>query len=129
MDNNERKMLVGAQQAELNAVLMYKEFAKITKDEELKKIFLAAAADEGKHANILSKHTGEKLTPKKAQAKVLGCAFRILPKKVIFNLIAQGEYSGGDSYKPHIGKYPDFEEMMNDEYRHGDTFSKLANKK
>lgn len=126
MSSDNKNILLSAQQGEVNAVLMYREFAKITKDEKLKKIFLEAAADEGRHASILSKYTNQKLQPQKAQAKLLGIAYRLLPKKLIFFAISKGEYAGGDSYKPHLDKYPEFEEMMNDEYRHGDTFKSLT---
>lgn len=125
MSQDNMKALLSSQQGEINAVLMYKEFANITKDEELKKIFLSAAADEGRHANILSKYTNQKLRPQNSFAKVLGIAYRILPKKVIFFAMYKGEYAGGNGYKPLVNEYPEFEEMMNDEYRHGDTFKKL----
>lgn len=128
MADNNTKVFIGAQQAEMNAVLMYREFAKLTKNEELKKLFLEAAADEGKHASILSKYTNRKLQPKKAQAKILGIAFRLLPKKLMFSAISKGEYAGGDGYKPYVGDYPEFEQMMNDEYRHGETFAALMKK-
>lgn len=123
------KVFIGAQQAEINAVAMYREFAKATKDEELKKVFFEAAADEGKHASILSKHTKQKLQPRKSQAKILGIVFKLMPKKMIFKLIAKGEYAGGDSYKPYVKDYYEFEEMMNDEYRHGDIFIALSKHK
>lgn len=122
------KAFIGAQQGEINAVLMYREFANATKNEELKKLFLEAAADECKHASILSKYTNQKLQPQKAQAKILGIAYRILPKKLIYFAISKGEYAGGNGYKPYISEYPEFEEMMNDEYRHGDTFAALMKK-
>lgn len=125
MAQDNMKVLLSAQQGEVNAVLMYREFASITKDDKLKKLFLEASADEGRHASILSKYTGQKLQPKKSQAKLLGIAYRILPKKIIFFAMYKGEYAGGDGYKPYINDYPEFEGMMNDEYRHGDTFASL----
>lgn len=123
--SNDSNKLLSSQQGEVNAALMYKEFASITKDEELKKIFLSASADEGRHASILSRYTNQKLKPKKSFARVLGIAYRILPKKAIFFAMYKGEYAGGDGYKPLINEYPELEEMMNDEYRHGDTFKSL----
>lgn len=125
MSQDNMKMLLSAQQGEINAALMYKEFASITKDSKLKQIFNEAAADEGRHASILSKYTNLKLAPKKSFAKTLGIAYRILPKKVIFFAMYKGEYAGGDGYKPYIDEYLEFEDMMNDEYRHGDTFKAL----
>lgn len=126
MTDNNMKAFLSAQKGEINAVLMYKEFAKITKDEELKNIFLQAAADEGKHANILKKQTNQTVKPSKVQAKVLGCLYRVFPKKIMFSIISKGETSGGNGYEPYISDYPEFEEMMNDEYHHAKIFSDLS---
>lgn len=125
MTQDEKKRLLSAQQGELNAVLMYRKFASITKDEKLKKIFLEAAADEGRHASLLAKYTEEKLQPKNTMANLLGIMYRVLPKKIIFFAMYKGEYAGGDGYKPLLDKYPEFEDMRNDEYRHGNTFKNL----
>ncbi|MCR4874699.1 MAG: rubrerythrin [Clostridia bacterium] len=133
MDNKDLKAFISAQQGELNAVLMYQEFAKVTKNPELKAHFQEAARDEAKHAANLAKYTGETLKPGKAQAKLLGFLYRILPKRLIFWGISIGEYSGGNNYKKYIGDtYPEMESMMYDEYRHGDKakeFSKAKIKK
>lgn len=125
MAEDNMKAFLSAQQGEINAALMYKTFANITKDEKLKKLFLDAAADEGKHATILSKYTNQKLKPQESQAKLLGTLYRVLPKKIIYFAMYKGEYAGGNGYKPYINDYPEFESMMNDEYRHGDTFKAL----
>lgn len=120
------KVFLSAQKGEINAAVMYKEFASITKDEKLKTTFLAAAADEGRHANILKSYTNQTVKPSKIQPKVLGCLYRIFPKKLMFSIIAKGETSGGNSYKPYIKDYPEFEQMMNDEYHHAEIFNKLS---
>lgn len=125
MPNNNSKFL-SAQKGEINAALMYRQFASITKDPELKEIFRTAAADEGRHAKILSKYTNATVTPSQAQAKVLGFLYRILPKKTMFAIISKGEVAGGDGYKPYIEQYPEFEQMMVDEYHHAETFGNLA---
>lgn len=122
------KAFLASQQGEINAALMYKEFANITKDEHLKEIFMQASADEGRHANILSKYTGKKLQPKKSQAKLLGMVYRIMPKKFIFFAMSKGENAGGNGYKPYIDEYPEFEDMMNDEFHHRDMFLELMRK-
>lgn len=128
MAQNNKKAFLSAQQGEINAALMYRTFANMTKDDKLKAIFLDAAADEGRHASILSKYTGEKLKPNKSQAKLLGIAYKILPKKIIYFAMYKGEYAGGNGYKPYINDYPELEDMMNDEYRHGNIFKDLMNK-
>lgn len=121
----DNKAFLSSQKGEINAALMYKEFAKIAKDEMLKAMFLEASADEGRHASILSKYTGEKIQPNKSQAKLLGFVYRFMPKKILFFAISKGENAGGNGYKPYISEYPEFEEMMNDEYKHRDMFKEL----
>ncbi|MBQ7203819.1 MAG: hypothetical protein IJS03_07380 [Eubacterium sp.] len=126
MDSNDKKAFLGFQQGELNAVLMYKKFAKITKNEKYRAAYLEAAKDEGRHAAIVSKYTGETLQPKALQANVLGVLYRILPKKLVHLGVSKGEYFGGDGYRPYVGdKYPEFEGMMNDEYKHGEIFKNI----
>lgn len=126
MTEENMKAFLSAQKGEINAALMYKEFANITKDEQLKAVFLEAATDEGRHANLLSKYTNQKIQPQKSQAKFLGALYRVMPKKLMFSIVAKGECAGGDGYKPYIKDYPEFEAMMNDEYRHANIFKGLA---
>ena len=126
MDSNDKKAFLGFQQGELNAVLMYKKFAEITKNPEWKAAYLEAAKDEGRHAAIMAKYTGETLKPKAFQANALGFLYRILPKKLVHRGISKGEYFGGDGYRPYVGdKYPEIEGMMNDEYKHGNLMKSL----
>ena len=130
MNEQDKKAFLGFQQGELNAVLMYQKFAKITKNPEGKKLYLEAAKDEGRHAAILSRYTGETLQPKKAQATLLGIFYRIMPKKIVHLGVSKGEYFGGDGYKPYIGEeYPEMQGMMEDEYKHGNIFKALAKNK
>ncbi|MBR4240791.1 MAG: rubrerythrin [Eubacterium sp.] len=126
MDINDKKAFLGFQQGELNAVMMYKKFAQITKNPEYKAAYLEAAKDEGRHAAIMGKYTGETLQPKALQANVLGVLYRILPKKIVHFGVSKGEYMGGNGYRPYVGdKYPEIEGVMNDEYRHGNIFKSL----
>ena len=126
MDNNDKKAFIAFQQGELNAVVMYRRFAEITKNPEWKKLYLEAAKDEGRHAAILSKYTEEQLQPNETQAKLLGFFYRIMPKKLVHFGVSKGEYAGGNGYKPYVGeKYPEIEGMMNDEYKHGNIFKNL----
>ncbi len=126
MHSKDRKAFLGFQQGELNAVLMYRKFAEITKNPEWKKLYLEAAKDEGHHAAIMSKYTGETLQPKALQANVLGLLYRILPKKIVHFGVSKGEYYGGNGYKPYIcDEYPEIQGMMEDEYKHGKIFGNL----
>ena len=129
MDSQDRKAFIGFQQGELNAVLMYREFARITKNPEWRELYLEAAKDEGRHAAIMSKYTGETLKPKETQAKLLGFFYRIMPKRLVHFGVAKGEYFGGDGYRPYVrDEYPEIKGMMEDEYKHGDIFKALSKK-
>ncbi|MBR4767086.1 MAG: rubrerythrin [Clostridia bacterium] len=130
MKSTDRKKFLSFQQGELNAVLMYRKFADITKNSAFRDAYLEAAKDEGRHAAVISGYTGETLKPKPFQANALGILYRILPKKIIHFGIAQGEYAGGNGYKPYIGEeYPEIEGLMKDEYKHGDRFRNLSKRR
>ncbi len=129
MDLNDKKTFKSFQQGELNAVLMYRKFAEITKNSSFKEAYLEAAKDEGRHASILSKYTQENLKPNEFQAKLLGVFYRILPKKLVHYGISLGEYGGGKNYRPYNKEiYPEIEGMIKDEYKHGDMFKELSKK-
>ena len=128
MTSQERKAFLGFQQGELDAVEMYKNFATLTDDEELRSLFLDAAKDEGRHAAILSKYPHRKLRPKDTLAKVTGAVFNFVPKKLLFKGIAYGEKKGGDGYLPYVKDYPELQEIINDEYKHQAIFNSVAEK-
>lgn len=129
MNSQDKKAFLGFQQGELNAVLMYRRFAEITKNPQWKELYLEAAKDEGRHAAIMARYTGENLQPKALQANVLGVLYRILPKRLVHFGVAKGEYFGGDGYRPYVrDEYPEIKGMMEDEYKHGDIFKSLAKK-
>lgn len=126
MESKDKKAFLGFQQGELNAVLMYKKFAKLTKKPEFREAYLDAARDEGRHAAIMARYTGETLQPKSFQANALGILYRILPKKLVHLGVSKGEEFGGNGYRPYVGeKYPEIEGIMNDEYKHRDIFKAL----
>ena len=127
MNSQDKKVFLGFQQGELNASVMYRKFAEITKNPEWKELYLEAAKDEGRHAAILSRYTGETLQPNETQAKLLGAFYKVMPKKFVHSVISKGEYGGGNGYKPYVGEeYPEMQGMMEDEYRHGYTFKALS---
>lgn len=128
MTDKNLKMFRSSQIAEINAVSLYRTFAEKAKDEELKKIFLDAAADEGRHAALLSQYTHKRIKPLKIVPAIAALLYTVTPKKVLIPLIAKTEMSGGDSYKPLINDYPEFEKMMNDEYRHGKLMGDYINR-
>ena len=117
------------QQGELDAVLMYRKLAELTDDEELKEAFLDAAKDEGRHAVVCAKYTGEELKPSEKLANMVSKAYKLAPRALLLRGVAIGEYKGGGAYRPYIADYPELEKIMFDEYRHGDRMKSLAKKK
>ena len=63
MTEEQKLQLVKSQQGELNALLIYKRLAKITKHPKGNEVFSEIAADEGRHAAILRSYTNEVLKP------------------------------------------------------------------
>ena len=125
MTEQEKKALLGAQQGELDAVLMYQALAKAAKAENDKKAFLTLASEEGRHAAVFKALTNTALTPKKRNAVLLTLLYRLVGRKRLYPLIARGEYGAARNYQPLIERFPEIESVKNDETRHGDMVSEL----
>lgn len=126
MDKDELKALIGFQQGELDAVILYQALAKRMKDEETKQILLSIAADEGKHAAILRQYTETKLEPKPTLKNVSLLAHRIVGKKTLFKIMAKFEYNAANNYAPYFEKYPRIrDEITPDETKHGNLLMSL----
>ena len=65
IDKKDRKVLLKAQQGELDALLMYQAPAKVVKEEKDAQTFLQLAAEEGHHAAVFKAMTETTLQPKK----------------------------------------------------------------
>ncbi len=122
------KHLLKAQKGEMDAVILYQKLATIVKSEEEKQILLQIASDEGKHASILKKYTNSVVKGSPLKATVVTLLYRVLGRKKAFTIVSSGEYDSVNSYQPLVSKYPDIQEIMNDEKRHGDLMKNLANK-
>lgn len=126
---DDAKINLMSQYAEINAAVLYRAMAKTAETEEVRKIFLDAAADEGRHAAILSEYTGKKIKPFGITAKIGGLTGKLIPAKILYAAIAKTEFSGGDSYRATARVDDKFKSMMEDEFRHGEIFTALAKKK
>ena len=128
MDDKTLKALLGAQQGELDAVLMYQSIAKKIKNEEIKALLLDSAKDEGRHASVFHKLTKVDLKPKRTLAIVVPRLMSILGKKIVFKIIAKSEYGVKDSYEKLIPEFPEIADVLKDEFKHGDRMIELSNK-
>ena len=120
MNKKQKKILIKSQQGELDAVPMYLRLSAIAKDEALKNIFKQLAAEEGNHAAIFYKLTGEKLKPKMLKATVLPILQKIIGWKLLLKIISKAEYSAYKTYEPVVEMFAEVDSVRNDEKRHGD---------
>lgn len=121
----QRKTLLASQQGELDAVLMYNALARTVKDPKDAETFRTLASEEGGHAAVFKAMTGEVLRPKRTKAILLPLLYRLLGKKRVYPMIAQGEYDAVKKYESVVAQFPQVESVKNDEQRHGDTVLKL----
>ena len=125
MTEKEKNVLLSSQQGELDAVLMYRALAVAVNDERDRETFLRLAAEEGGHAAAFYRLTGVRLAPKDKNAKLLVAAYGRLGRKVLYPLIAAGEYLAARNYKRLIPAHPELLAVRNDEKRHGDEVKAL----
>ncbi|MBQ9276931.1 MAG: demethoxyubiquinone hydroxylase family protein [Clostridia bacterium] len=125
---SDEKFLKISQQGELDAVPMYLNIAKIyeKKNPELAGILKGMAADEGRHASVFKKISGDSsLRPKMLKAKAVPALVKMFGKKMMFKIIAKEEYKAYDMYAPWIEKFPEVASVQADEKRHGDLCMKI----
>ena len=125
--NDDMKVLLKAQQGELDAVLMYKALAKKVKRTKDAETFNRLAQEEGHHAAVFKNLTNRVLKPKKTRAIVLPLLYSIIGRKRLYGLIAKGEYAAVEKYQAVVEKFPEIESVKNDEKRHGDMVMALLN--
>ena len=125
LTDKEMKMLLRAQQGELDAVLMYKALARRVKNTRDQDNFRQLAAEEGHHAAVFHALTGETLQPKKTKAILLPVLYTFLGRKLLYPQIAKREYAAFDTYAPVAARFPSVESVMHDEKRHGDMLMNL----
>lgn len=125
ISNEDMKVLIKSQQGEMDAVLMYRELAKVVKDKRDKEVFLQLAAEEGAHANVFKKYTNKTLKPKKTKAIFVPLMYKIIGKKKLYPTIAKGEYDAEKKYISVVEKFPEVQSVKEDERRHGNTVLSL----
>lgn len=122
--------IVGAQQGELDAVLLYETLADVVRssNEELAKTFEHVAKQENSHAKVCQKITGKtdmKANPLKAN--FLSLTYKVSPFAA-FKMLSIGEYKAAKDYAPVVLDYPTIEPVMKDEIRHGKIMDECIKK-
>ncbi len=115
------KILKGAQQGEIDVVLMYEKLADVVADEEDKKAFLRLSGDEARHAGVFYRYTGQTVKANPTKAILVPTLYKLIGKEKLYPIIAKGEYDAADKYRNIIGDFPEVEAVMNDEVHHGDA--------
>lgn len=118
--------LLKAQQGEINAVILYQKMAnRVAKDNQpIREKLLGLASDEGRHASMLKKLTGEVLQPTSTLANMVVCLSYILGIKRTLLIMAKAEHKALETYKPFVAQYPELEPMRLDEGRKDDCYRK-----
>lgn len=117
--------LVAAQQGEEDAVYMYEQLAKVVRDEADREAFLRLAGDEKRHSDVFKKYTCMDVKANPTKGIFVPLMYRVIGKKKVYPIIAQGEYDAAEKYKHIIDDFPEVVEVMNDEVHHGDAVKGL----
>lgn len=121
----QKAQLVKAQQGELDAVIVYRRLAEAMNDPKLEKALLRIAADEGKHAGILRKYTGETLRATKSKSLWVMMMYRTLGLKFALKMLASGELKAAKRYSLLVGDFPKIERIIRDEAVHADLMNNI----
>ena len=119
------KQLKKAQQGELDAVYMYNKLSKKVKLDKDKELFKQLAMEEGRHAQVFHNITKIVLRPKKLLGNFVSMVYLIVGRKILYKIISNSEYGASKNYEAFIDKYPEVEQVKNDENRHGDLVKSL----
>ncbi len=125
MTEKQKEVILKSQQGELDAVVMYQKLAKKMKNETIKETLLQLAAEEGRHAAVFYKLSQIKLEPKNKKANMVSCLRYFIGWKLLFKVMAKGEYDAENKYISVVKDFPVVESVKNDEHRHGDILLSL----
>lgn len=125
LSTKQREELLKSQQAELDGMKTYLKLTATIRNKKDAETFRQLAADEGRHAAVFRKYTGEILTPKNIQANAVVVFYHLLGKKLLYPLISRFEYAAIPKYERMEKAFPEVETVKNDEKRHGDKVKAL----
>jgi rubrerythrin len=107
-------------------VILYRKLAELINETENKALFLKIASDEGKHAGILRKYTGENLEPKNLKSLIVTDIYKVFGIKIMLKILAKGEFKAAKKYSSLVKKFPDIKEIIKDENLHGKLMRDMA---
>lgn len=116
-----RVQLMKAQQGEMDAVVLYRRLADLVNDAEKKKTLFKIAADEGKHAAILRRYTGEVLKAREGKSIAVAVLYKIFGLNFTLRLLSIGESRAAKEYALFTEDFPNIKEIVEDEALHGEV--------
>lgn len=106
------------QQREIDGAALYKEIARLTKNENERETLLAISNDEYKHAVVFEKYTGCKLKPRRFRLFCYTLAARTLGYTFVIKLLEKGEELGIKAYENQISNIPELKQVLDEEEIH-----------
>jgi len=106
------------QQREIDGAALYREIARLTKNDSERETLLAISNDEFKHAAIFEKYTGCKLKPRRFRLFLYSLAARILGYTFVIKLLEQGEDFGIRAYENEVSQFPELKQVLDEEEIH-----------
>ena len=112
------KKIIAQQQNEITEYQVYKELAKLAKDEHNQEILLKISREELSHYKFWEKITGKKLNPAKFLVKKYVWLARIFGLSFALRLMEMGETDAAKFYESVKDRYPEVEKIQKDEEQH-----------
>uniref|UniRef100_A0A7C3RK88 Rubrerythrin family protein n=1 Tax=Dictyoglomus thermophilum TaxID=14 RepID=A0A7C3RK88_DICTH len=114
----EEKILLKLQRNEITEHNIYKILSKGLKDKKNREILLKISQDEFAHYNVLRKITQKDLNPNKFKLYLYLFLTKIFGFTFVLKLMEKGEDKAIESYRKIINKYPQINEILDDEKEH-----------
>jgi len=106
------------QQQEVDGAALYREIARLTKNESERKTLLNISNEEYQHAVVFEKYSGCKLTPRRFRLFCYTLAARILGYTFVIKLLERGEDLGIKVYENEVNRIPELKQILDEEEIH-----------
>lgn len=123
------KEVVADQRNEMDASIIYDRIAKRIKDKKNAKIIAKIGSDEKKHYEILKKHSGQDVKPRRFKIFMYLFFARVFGITFAFKLLENAEAGAHEDYKQISKHLPDLKQVMDDEERHERELIDMLNEK
>ncbi len=128
MTEEQRQILIKAQQGEVNAALMYQRLADLVRDRKIAEQLRLIGREEGKHGSIFYRLTNEKLQVGDREAKAITMIYRIIGAKLTFKFLAAQEMSAAKRYAEVMDDFHEMVQIRLDEENHSGILEELSKK-